>query len=70
MKASVESVRKSHEAISSSARSRISRRGVLTSSEDVDSRGGYISKILYVKTKESGPLVGRALGTPPRSANV
>ena len=31
----------------------------------VDSRGGYISKILYVKTKESGPLVGRrALGVP------
>ena len=25
---------------------------------DVDSRGGYISKILYVKTKESGPLGG------------
>ena len=22
----------------------------------VDSRGGYVSKILYVKTKESGPL--------------
>ena len=32
----------------------------------MDSRGGYVSKILYVKTKESGPLVGggRALGTP------
>ena len=24
----------------------------------MDSRGGYISKILYVKTKESGPLGG------------
>ena len=41
----------------------------------VDSRGGYISKILYVKMKESGPLgggggEGRAPGTPPRSANV
>ena len=24
----------------------------------VDSRGGYVSKILYVKTKESGPLGG------------
>ena len=36
----------------------------------VDSRGGYVSKILYVKTKESGPLGGgRAPGTPPRSAN-
>ena len=31
----------------------------------VDSRGGYISKILYVKTKESGPLGGRAVGMPP-----
>ena len=24
----------------------------------IDSRGGYISKILYVETKESGPLGG------------
>ena len=24
----------------------------------MDSQGGYISKILYVKTKESGPLGG------------
>ena len=32
----------------------------------VDSRGGYISKILYVKTKELGPLGGPR---PPRSAN-
>ena len=24
----------------------------------VDSRGGYVSKILYVKTKELGPLGG------------
>ena len=32
--------------------SRISRRG------GVDSRGGYVSEILYVKTKELGPLVG------------
>ena len=30
-----------------------------------DFRGGYVLKILYVKTKESGPLGGRALGTPP-----
>ena len=36
----------------------------------VDSRGGYVSKILYVETKESGPLgiVHRAY--PPRSANA
>ena len=27
-------------------------------------RGGYGSKILYVETKESGPLGGRASGTP------
>ena len=33
--------------------SRISRRG-----GGVDSRGGYFLKILYVKTKDSGPLVG------------
>ena len=30
----------------------------------VDSRGSYVSKILYVKTKESGPIGGRAPGTP------
>ena len=32
----------------------------------MDSRGGYVSKILYVKTKESGPLGGGACaGHPP-----
>ena len=31
----------------------------------MDSRGHYISKMLYVKTKESGPLGKRALGMPP-----
>ena len=37
----------------------------------VDSRGGYVSKILYVKTKELGPLGGARAGrAPPRSANV
>ena len=36
---------------------------------NVDSRGGCVSKILNVETKESGPLGGCALGTPPRSAN-
>ena len=30
-----------------------------------NSRGGYVSKILYVKTKESGPLGGRAPAAPP-----
>ena len=36
----------------------------------MDSRRGYVSKILYVKTKESGPLGGgRAPDTSPRSAN-
>ena len=43
--------------------SRISRRGgVDLVGVGVDSRGSYISKILYVKTKELGPLGGR---TPP-----
>ena len=37
----------------------------------VDSRGGYILKIVYVKTKELGPLGGHAPGAPPpRSANA
>ena len=31
----------------------------------MDSRGGYVSKILYVKTKEFGTLVGHVPGTPP-----
>ena len=31
----------------------------------VDSQGSYISKILYVKMKELGPLGGGVLGTPP-----
>ena len=35
----------------------------------MDSRGSYVSKILYVEMKESEPLGGRALGTPQRSAN-
>ena len=33
----------------------------------VDPQGGYISKILHVKMKESGPVGGHA---PPRSANA
>ena len=39
----------------------------------VDSQGGYVSKILYVKTKELGPLGGgggACRAHPPRSANV
>ena len=36
----------------------------------VDSRGGYVLKILYVKTKELGPLEGARAGrAPPRSTN-
>ena len=31
----------------------------------VDSRGGYVSKILYVKMKELGPLGGARAGRPP-----
>ena len=51
--------------------SRISRRGgVDLVGGGVDSRGGYISKILYVKMKELGPLGGARAGrAPPRSAN-
>ena len=37
----------------------------------VDSQGSYVLKILYVKTKELGPLGGARAGrAPPRSANV
>ena len=37
----------------------------------VDPRGGYILKILHVKTKESGPVGGAcARHAPPRSANA
>ena len=37
----------------------------------VDPRGGYISKILHVKMKESGPIGGACAGrAPPRSANA
>ena len=50
--------------------SRISRRGDVDLTRGADSPGGYVSKILYVETKESGPLGGRAPGTPPRSASV
>ena len=40
--------------------------GAPTRRGGANSRGGYVSKILYVKTKESGPLGGaRAGGTPP-----
>ena len=36
----------------------------------VDSRGDYVLKILYVETKESGPLGGHVPGMPPsRSTN-
>ena len=47
--------------------SRISRRGgVDLVGGGVDSRGGYVSKILYVKTKEIGTLRGgHAPGVPP-----
>ena len=31
----------------------------------MDSRGGYTSKILCVKMKESGPLGGACAGHPP-----
>ena len=40
--------------------SRISSRGTPTSWGGTNSRGGYVSKNLYVKTNESGPLGGGA----------
>ena len=50
----------------SSGGSRISRRGGLDLvGGAVDSRGGYVSQILYVKTKESGPLGGACAGRAP-----
>ena len=46
--------------------SRISRRGgVDLVGGAVDPWGSYISKILHVKMKESGPVGGGALGAPP-----
>ena len=45
--------------------SRISRRGgVDLVGGPVDPRGGYVSKILYVKTKESGPVGGARRARP------
>ena len=44
--------------------SRISRRGVVLIG-GVDSRGGSVLKILYVETKESGPLRGVCAGHIP-----
>ena len=51
--------------------SRISHRGGVDLVRGaVDPRGGYVSKILHVKTKESGPVGGARAGrAPPRSAN-
>ena len=37
---------------------------------EVDSRGSYVSKILYVETKEFGPLGGVRRARPLRSASV
>ena len=46
--------------------SRISRReGMDLIGGSVDSWGGYVSKILYVKTKELGPLGGMCAGRAP-----
>ena len=36
---------------------------------DVDLRCGHFSAKMYAKMKEMGPIGGRALGTPPRSAS-
>ena len=46
--------------------SRISHRGGMDLVRGaVDPRGGYVSKILHVKMKESGPMGGCVLGVPP-----
>ena len=46
--------------------SRISHRGgVDLVGGGVDSQGGYVSKILYVKMKELGPLGGARAGRVP-----
>ena len=56
----------SHSTTDYSGGSRISRRGgVDLVGGAVDSRGGYISKILYVEMKESGPLGGTCIGHAP-----
>ena len=55
--------------ITISGGSRISRRGGRQPRRGgANSRGGYVSKIFYVKMKESGPLGGRAPAAPPGSA--
>ena len=49
----------------SSGGSRISRRGGRRPRRGrIDSRGSYVSKILYVETKESGPLGGVRRNAP------
>ena len=54
--------------ISFSGGYRISRRGGVDLVEGaVDPRGGYVSKILHVKTKESGPVGGARPLDPPMS---
>ena len=62
----------SHRVLLNSGGSRISRRGgVDLIGGAVDPRGGYVAKILHVKTKESGPVGGARAGrAPPRSANA
>ena len=57
-------------AFSFSGGSRISRRGRGPRRGGMDSRGGHVSKILYVKTKESGPFGGACPAhAPSRSTN-
>ena len=52
--------------VPSSGGSRISRRGgVDLVGGAVDPRGSYVSKILHVKTKESGPVGGGARRARP-----
>ena len=54
-----------------SSRSRISHRGGhRPRGGGANSRGGYVSKYLYVKTKESGPVGGHVPVAPPGSTTV
>ena len=50
----------------SSGGSKISSRGASTSLGGADSRGSYVLKILYVETKESGPLGDVRRARPPQ----
>ena len=51
--------------LNASGGSRIFRRGACTHLGGVDLQRGHFSVKMYAKTKELGPIGGRAPGTPP-----